>query len=245
MTDGPFGEAKEHLAGYLIVDCETHRARARDRGPLARRRTGVEVRPIMHEAGDGDVTAHAAVEDLLRQLAPQVLGALVRRYGHFDACEDAVQEALLAAATQWPEEGVPDNPRGWLITVASPPADRQLRSDRPAAGGRTAAALDAGDELLAPHPTTSRAGRGRHADTAVPVLPPGALPGVAGRADPARRRRPDHRPDRPRVPRPRGDDGPAHQPGEADDQGRRRAVQPAARDRARRPAAASCSTSST
>ena len=46
-------------------------------------------------------------EDLLRQLAPQVLGALVRRYGHFDAAEDAVQEALLAAATQWPAEGVP------------------------------------------------------------------------------------------------------------------------------------------
>jgi RNA polymerase sigma factor (sigma-70 family) len=59
------------------------------------------------------------VEDLLRELSPQVLGALVRRYGGFDTCEDAVQEALLAAALQWPEEGVPDNPRGWLITVAS------------------------------------------------------------------------------------------------------------------------------
>ncbi|HEY4569581.1 MAG TPA: sigma-70 family RNA polymerase sigma factor [Kribbella sp.] len=60
-----------------------------------------------------------AVEDLLRELAPQALGALVRRYGHFDTAEDAVQEALLAAAQQWPEEGVPENPRGWLITVAS------------------------------------------------------------------------------------------------------------------------------
>ena len=58
-------------------------------------------------------------EDLLRQLAPHVLGAVVRRYGHFDTAEDAVQEALLAAATQWPEEGIPGNPRGWLITVAS------------------------------------------------------------------------------------------------------------------------------
>ncbi|WP_406052790.1 RNA polymerase sigma factor [Kribbella sp. NBC_00889] len=61
----------------------------------------------------------AALEDLLRELAPQVLGALVRRYGHFDTAEDAVQEALLAAAQQWPEDGVPDSPRGWLITVAS------------------------------------------------------------------------------------------------------------------------------
>jgi RNA polymerase sigma factor (sigma-70 family) len=61
----------------------------------------------------------AALEDLLRELAPQVLGALVRRYGHFDTAEDAVQEALLAAAQQWPQEGVPESPRGWLITVAS------------------------------------------------------------------------------------------------------------------------------
>lgn len=59
------------------------------------------------------------VEDLLRLHAPQVLSALIRRYGHFDAAEDAVQEALLAAARQWPEAGVPDNPRGWLIKVAS------------------------------------------------------------------------------------------------------------------------------
>jgi RNA polymerase sigma factor (sigma-70 family) len=58
-------------------------------------------------------------EDLLRPLAPQVLGAVVRRYGHFDFAEDAVQEALLAAAMQWPQDGKPDNPRGWLITVAS------------------------------------------------------------------------------------------------------------------------------
>jgi len=69
------------------------------------------------------------VEDQLREWAPQVLGALVRRFGHFDACEDAVQEALLAAATQWPEQGLPTNPRGWLITVASRRLTDQLRSD--------------------------------------------------------------------------------------------------------------------
>jgi RNA polymerase sigma factor (sigma-70 family) len=59
------------------------------------------------------------IEGLLRDLAPQVLGTLVRRHGSFDACEDAVQEALLAAAVQWPAEGLPRNPRGWLLTVAS------------------------------------------------------------------------------------------------------------------------------
>ncbi|MFJ1732475.1 RNA polymerase sigma factor [Streptomyces sp. NPDC088254] len=68
-------------------------------------------------------------EDLLRELAPQVLGTLVRRYGGFDACEDAVQEALLAAALQWPEAGVPDNPRGWLVTVASRKLVDRIRSD--------------------------------------------------------------------------------------------------------------------
>jgi RNA polymerase sigma factor (sigma-70 family) len=68
--------------------------------------------------------------DLLRQLAPQVLGAVTRRYGHFDAAEDATQEALLAAAVQWPAGGVPDNPRGWLITVAARRLTDLLRSEQ-------------------------------------------------------------------------------------------------------------------
>jgi RNA polymerase sigma factor (sigma-70 family) len=69
-------------------------------------------------------------EGLLRSLAPQVLGAVVRRYGHFDTAEDATQEALLAAAAQWPEDGIPDNPRGWLITVASRRLTDLLRSEQ-------------------------------------------------------------------------------------------------------------------
>jgi RNA polymerase sigma factor (sigma-70 family) len=69
------------------------------------------------------------IEDLLRQLAPEVLGALMRRYGRLDATEDAVQEALLAAATQWAAEGRPDNPRAWLITVASRRLTDWIRSD--------------------------------------------------------------------------------------------------------------------
>jgi RNA polymerase sigma factor (sigma-70 family) len=68
-------------------------------------------------------------EDLLRECAPQVLGALVRRHGHFDLCEDAVQEALLAASSQWPRDGVPDNPRAWLIAVAARRLTDALRSD--------------------------------------------------------------------------------------------------------------------
>jgi RNA polymerase sigma factor (sigma-70 family) len=65
------------------------------------------------------VSTATEVESLLRDLAPQVVGALLRRYGGFDTCEDAVQEALLAAAVQWPADGLPANPRGWLIRVAS------------------------------------------------------------------------------------------------------------------------------
>lgn len=65
------------------------------------------------------MTRASQIEDLLRELAPQVLGALVRRHGDFDLAEDAAQEALLAAALQWPVEGLPRNPKGWLIAVAS------------------------------------------------------------------------------------------------------------------------------
>jgi len=74
--------------------------------------------------------AEHGAEDLLRRLAPQVLGALVRRYGHFGTAEDAVQEALLAAAVQWPRDGTPADPRGWLITVASRRLTDLLRSEQ-------------------------------------------------------------------------------------------------------------------
>ncbi|GLY34210.1 RNA polymerase sigma24 factor [Amycolatopsis sp. NBRC 101858] len=93
----------------------------------------------------------------VRRLVPEVLGVLVRRYGRFDACEDAVQEALLAAAAQWPVEGWPESPRAWLVTVASRRLADQVRSDAarrrreeadalrtPPAGGE----VQAGDDTL-------------------------------------------------------------------------------------------------
>jgi RNA polymerase sigma factor (sigma-70 family) len=70
-----------------------------------------------------------AIEDLLRECAPQVLGAVVRRYGDFATCEDAVQEALLAAAQQWPAGGVPDHPKNWLIRVAARRRIELLRNE--------------------------------------------------------------------------------------------------------------------
>jgi RNA polymerase sigma factor (sigma-70 family) len=99
------------------------------------------------------VRTDARIEDLLRRLTPQVLGALVRRYGRFDACEDAVQEALLAAAVQWPQRGVPQSPRGWLITVASRRLTDEWRADEARRRREaTAAAMVPSDELRAPPP---------------------------------------------------------------------------------------------
>jgi RNA polymerase sigma factor (sigma-70 family) len=83
------------------------------------------------------------LEHVWRESAPDVLAALVRRYGDFDAAEDATQEALLAAAQQWPTEGQPDNPRGWLITVAQRRLVDRLRSERARADR---------EELVARHP---------------------------------------------------------------------------------------------
>jgi RNA polymerase sigma factor (sigma-70 family) len=81
-------------------------------------------------------------ENLLRELTPQVLGAVTRRFGDFGAAEDAVQEALLAAALQWPKEGLPENPRGWLIQVAARRVTDHLRSESARRQRETVAALD-------------------------------------------------------------------------------------------------------
>ncbi len=74
-------------------------------------------------------TPSAPFEHLLRELAPQALGAITRRFRDFAAAEDAVQEALLAAAAHWPRESIPDNPRAWLIQVASRRMIDQMRSE--------------------------------------------------------------------------------------------------------------------
>ena len=80
----------------------------------------------------------------MRELAPQVLGAVIRRFRDFAAAEDAVQEALIAAAVQWPRDGLPENPRGWLIQVASRRMTDYLRSETARRRRETAAAHGGG-----------------------------------------------------------------------------------------------------
>jgi RNA polymerase sigma factor (sigma-70 family) len=96
------------------------------------------------------------IEGLLREFAPQVLGTLVRRYGQFDACEDAVQEALLAAAQQWPAEGMPERPRSWLLTVAGRALIDGWRADSARRRRETAATLDPAEHAPAHHNAADR-----------------------------------------------------------------------------------------
>src|ERR1700722_2690220 len=89
-------------------------------------------------------------ESLLRELAPQVLGAVIRRYRDFAAAEDAVQEALVAAALQWPRDGIPEHPRAWLIQVASRRMTDHLRSEMARRRRETAAAAETEDAVPPP-----------------------------------------------------------------------------------------------
>ena len=95
------------------------------------------------------MTAFAG-ENLLRELAPQVLGAVIRRFGDFSASEDAVQEALIAAAQQWPSEGLPENPRGWLIQVAVRRMTDHRRAESARRRRENQVALETGDSAPVP-----------------------------------------------------------------------------------------------
>ncbi|HEU5402814.1 MAG TPA: sigma-70 family RNA polymerase sigma factor [Terriglobales bacterium] len=109
-----------------------------------------------------DNVLDSSAEHLLRELAPQVLGAVMRRYRDFAAAEDAVQEALIAAALHWPEQGIPDNPRGWLIQVAIRRMTDAARSEIARRRREETVALEA--ELLVP-PTEF--GSAEHDDTLI------------------------------------------------------------------------------
>ena len=123
----------------------------------------------------------ASVEGLLREAAPRALGALVRRFGDFAEAEDAVQEASIAAVRQWPTQGTPENPVGWLVHVACRRMTDSLRSER---ARRRREGLLAAMEIPGP-PGEQRAGR--HARADVHVLPSSAHAGLGDRLDAAGR----------------------------------------------------------
>jgi RNA polymerase sigma factor (sigma-70 family) len=129
----------------------------RSYGIAGRRRAAATIQG-QNDNMEPDSRAHrgnGGIDRLLRELAPQVLAVLVRRHGRFDACEDAVQEALLAAALQWPVDGVPDRPRGWLIAVATRRLIDELRSERARQARERAAS---GEMAPAPGPDVDRSG---------------------------------------------------------------------------------------
>jgi predicted RNA polymerase sigma factor len=108
------------------------------------------------------------VEPLLRELAPRVLGVLAPRHASFDACEDAVQEALVAASRQWPLEGIPEHPQGWLVAVATRRLVDEVRSDSARRRREETADLVAlGDERTQPSPGEPARG---HDDTLTLLL---------------------------------------------------------------------------
>ncbi|EMD21819.1 RNA polymerase sigma factor [Amycolatopsis azurea] len=112
------------------------------------------------------MTLTADVEHLLRTEAPQVLGALVRRFGQFDIAEDAVQEALLAASRVWPADGVPENPRGWLIRIGYRKMVDLLRSDQ----ARRRREREEGAAELAMHEPARQAGPAPGTDDSLTLL---------------------------------------------------------------------------
>ena len=121
-------------------------------------------------------------EHLLRELAPLVLGAVVRRYGDFGAAEDAVQEALTAAALQWPRTGVPEDPRAWLLQVAARKLTDQIRSESARRRRETKLVLETSpEEHVVPPPDEAPVDEDAHGKTAMraPVRAAGGLAGVS------------------------------------------------------------------
>ena len=140
VTDGPYAETEEVLAGYWIVECESFDRATEIAARLASCPGPDSVpRGPSWTYGRSPIPAPSWTSDRpCPRPAPRTCCASSRRrssarwcgaYGHFDTAEDAMQEALLAAARQWPDEGLPDDPRAWLITVASRRLTDLLRSE--------------------------------------------------------------------------------------------------------------------
>ena len=150
VTDGPFQEFKQWVAGFQDLTWTRKREPWRSRRCTRRARRGWQTDPATDPGapdhggltlqlrrwratwrphGRSPLTLAPDLENLLRDLAPRVLGSLTRQFGDFDEAEDAVQEALIAAADHWPQEGVPTDPYAWLMRTGERRLIDQRRSD--------------------------------------------------------------------------------------------------------------------
>ena len=177
-----------------------------------------------------DADVRALIDETYRTESRRVFASLVRLVRDFDLAEEALHEAFAAAVERWPRDGVPDNPRAWLVSDRPvqgdrrPPPPRPLRrppagTRRPAGGGRRGQRRPGGP-----------GDRGRPAAARLRLLPPGHRPDGAGAAHAAGGVRADDRGDRRGVPDRPGDDGPADRP-----RARPRSATPASRSPSRPP----------
>ena len=176
--------------------------------------------------------ARQKVDAVYRSDSRRVLATLIRLLGDFDLAEEALHDAFTAAVEQWPREGVPANPRAWLVSTGRFKAIDALRRR-----ARFDASLGELAERLAARPTTprrrSRGARRRPAAADLHLLPSRAAAGRAGGADAARGLRPDHRGDRARLPHPGAHGGAAHRARQGEDPRRAHSLSGAVAGRAR------------
>ena len=242
MTDGPYAETKEQMGGFWVIEAPDLDAALEWAGkapPPARARSRSAPCRWMADA----------LADIFRREAGRCTATLIRVLGDIDLAEDAVAEAFAIAAEQWPTEGVPPNPGGWITTTARNRAIDRLRRESTRTDRHLAAhRLHADDMEPDPTPTPSSTTSTRFVD----VVPDDQLrlmflcchPALGGRrpgrADAAAARRARHPRDRPRLPRPRADAGPADRAGQAQAARQPRPLPGPPRRRAPRPAATPC-----
>ena len=238
VSDGPMAEAKEHLAGFYLIECSAERA--------------VEIAARTPDAEWGEVAGPAGARPggtRAVTVPPGSSSCCASWRRGCSGCWSGVPATSRPARTrcrrrcwrrraQWPAEGVPANPTGWLVTVASRRRTELWRNET-ARRRREVAVFEAAVE---PEPVT---GVDDTLTLLTAVLPPGADAGVAGRADPARGRRAHHGRDRPGPAGAGADRRAADQPGQAADQGRGRDVRSRRRPRSGRTGSRPCCTCST
>ena len=197
VTDGPFAETKEQLGGFHIVECRDVDEALDDRHAhpdAAGRRDD--------RGASGGARRLIDFDALYRDESRRVLATLIRLLGDFDLAEEALHEAFAAALEQWPRDGVPANPRAWLVSAGRFKAidgiRRRARFDRPRTTSRSGSQADDADPATS---MATRTLRGRPPAPGLHLLPPGAGARRAGGAHAARGLRAHDRGDRERLPR--------------------------------------------